>query len=92
MNKHARNTDPLTSHLAAQENEGNRASQIKQVVTALKEYDNCTSKELSTWSGLDRYLVARRLSDAEADNQAVRKDSRKCTVSNRLCVTWCAIH
>ena len=63
----ARTTDPLSSHEAATEAErsGLIARQLDTVLAALKKTGGLTSAELAKRHGLDRYMVARRLPEAE---------------------------
>jgi len=86
----SRTSDPLSSKLADKEItlNGTREKQIKQAYEAVKQHRNCTSRELSELTGLDRYMLARRLPEC---NQAVKcsdENMRKCRYSNRSCVTW----
>ena len=83
----ARNTDPLSSHLAGEEVtvSGKRKRQIDFVVRLVKRKEGLTSAELAKKHGIDRHMVARRLPDAI---ELKKGDSRKCNVSGRLAVTW----
>lgn len=86
----ARASDPETSHLAAEEvtASGVRQQQIGLAIAAVRAHPDRTSMELSVVTGHDRYMLARRLPDAETA-QAVRKGpARTCTVSGRKAVTW----
>ena len=85
-----RNTDPVTSQLSDIENEtsGLRARQMKEVVEALEGYSEVTSYELAALSKIDRYTVARRLSDARECNLVVNGDKRKCKITGRMALTW----
>jgi len=90
IQKHARKTDSESSHLAAIENESRRGTQARMVFQAVVDYPNSTSRELSVRSGLERYMVARRLSDAEDLGLVQRGIQRKCCYSKRLALTWSA--
>lgn len=63
----ARRSDPISSHLAGTENErsGRAATQRDQVLRALRNQPNSTTKELAEMSGLDRHMVARRMPELE---------------------------
>lgn len=61
----ARLTDPLGSHEAAADVQARRDNEMAQVLEALRKWPSSTSRELAKRSGLDRYLVARRLPDLE---------------------------
>jgi hypothetical protein len=90
----AANADPITSHLAAEEltDSGARDAQKYAVLSALRlEIVPPTSRELSQAAKLDRYVVARRLPDLEADGWARKVGQRKCSITDRQCVTWEAV-
>lgn len=87
----ARNSDPVTSHIAAEDitASGLRNSQKAEVLRWLKDSREApTSAELAHRSGLDRHMVARRLPDLERDGLVRKGASRDCGVSNRPAVTW----
>ena len=88
----ARRTDPASSHEAAAQvtASGVRDSQCAAVLDALRRHPGSTSLELATASGLDRYVVARRLPELERDGRAVRGELRLCRASGgqRRAVTW----
>ena len=86
----ARRTDPESSHLAAEHvtRSGARAHQQAQAVAAVRAYPGCTSFELATRTDLDRYMLARRLPDAETAGAIRRGEQRVCQVSNRRALTW----
>ena len=92
----AANADPETSHLSAREHarSGRLGAECQRVLSALahwpanRTYPGPTSRELAEWAGMDRHMVAKRLSDLETAGH-VRKDAtRKCSRSGRLAVTW----
>lgn len=87
----ARNTDPITSHMAASEItvSGVRSDQCRQVLALVAMYPDKTSFELSTRSrDLDRYQVARRISDLEHAGVVRKNGKRACFMSGRKAVTW----
>lgn len=91
----AKNTDPITSDMAAEDliKSGNWTNQKSMVFAALKTYvtakdKNPTSAELAHASNLDRYMVARRLPDLEKDGQVRKTAIRKCAVTQKAAVTW----
>jgi len=83
----ARNTDPLSSHLAGEEITvlGKRQKQINIVVRLVKRSEGLTSAELAHKHGIDRYMAARRLPEASSLKKG---DARRCTISKRSAVTW----
>lgn len=83
----ARTTDPESSHIAGAEVEqsGIAEAQRSIVLAAVKLRQGLTSKELASQAGLDRYMVARRLSEIKSVKKG---DMRICSISKRLCVTW----
>ena len=86
----ARNSDPETSHLAEKEitTSGKRGAQMMLVVEKVKTLIGFTSAELAKATGLDRYMVARRLSDARGLDFVMNGDSRKCDVTGKKAMTW----
>lgn len=89
----ARNTDPISSHLAASEitASGIRGEQHRIVLDAVLQYPGRTSFELSRLCNLDRYQVARRLPELEDGNLVKKSKMRKCSITTRKAVTWIAI-
>lgn len=86
-----RNTDPVTSHMAASEItiSGVRADQCRQVLALVAMYPDRTSFELSARSRtLDRYQVARRMSDLEHAGVVRKNGKRNCCISGKKAVTW----
>ena len=86
----ARNTDPMTSHQAAEDaaKSGRVVSHIDRIVSAIKEHPGKTSAELAQITGLERHEAARRTSDAHALAMVVKGRARKCSLSNRNAMTW----
>ncbi len=86
----ARSSDPLSSHLAAEEIavSGTQAAQQALTVTAVLSYPGSTSRELHDKTGLDRHALARRLSECERKGLVKRGVMRTCRSSNRPAVTW----
>lgn len=85
----ARNTDPTTSHEAAEaiEASGRRHAQRTRVLRAVRAYPGCTSAELAHRIDMDRYAVARRLPELEPV-WIHKGDSRPCAIQGRRAVTW----
>jgi hypothetical protein len=88
METHARLTDPITSHLAAAENAPRRPAQVEMVTELVEAFPGLTSQELAQQTGEDRYMLARRLPDAERKHLVTKAEPRMCHVSNRMAVTW----
>lgn len=89
MKKIARNTDPVSSHEAAEEltDSGKRENQNATVTELVKNHPGFTSLELSRICDLDRYQLARRLADC--DRLTVKKGAiRRCTIGKRSACTW----
>lgn len=86
----ARETDPETSHLAAEEvtASGRRAVQQHAVLAAVMTQPGLTSRELAQAAGMDRYVAGRRLPELEAAKRVRKGEARECRVSKRLAVTW----
>lgn len=67
-------------------------TQVVVVANAVQQYPDVTSLELAYCSGLDRYVIARRLPEAEQAGLVKRGGMRKCQLSERRSVTWNPIH
>lgn len=88
----ARATDVSTSHAAADhiQSSGIGKYQQDQVLDALKRFPNRTGAELARDSGLERYMVSRRLSELFKGGRAYRNPlvKRDCTVTKRKAMVW----
>jgi len=67
---------------------GLQAAQQAMTATAVRSYPGLTSLELSSKSTMDRYVLARRLSECERKGTVKRGDMRRCSISGRPAVTW----
>ena len=86
-------SDPVTSAIAEKKmnKSGKRQRQCEIVLGLFKHHNGFTSAELAHIGGLDRYMVARRLSDLVKTKQIQepQKDKmRECGITKSLCVTW----
>ena len=90
QNPIARKSDPISSHLSAYEitASGIRGTQQTEIMFAAKKYPGRTSRELAGHTGLDRYIVARRLPELESVGLVYKGDARKCRVADRMAVVW----
>lgn len=88
----ARRTDPESSHLAAEHvtRSGARAHQQAQAIAAVRAYPGMTSFELAMRTDLDRYMLARRLPEVVCAGLVRKGDSKRCSVTGRLALTWWA--
>lgn len=86
----AKGRDPETSHLAAEAitKSGARQAQIVRVVDMVHKSNGMTSRELASEHGEDRYMVARRLSEAETAQEVEKGPARICAIGKRQAVTW----
>jgi hypothetical protein len=86
----ARSRDPETSHLAADEitKSGARQKQVERVVAMVHKTDGMTSRELADHHKEDRYMVARRLSEAETAQEVEKGQPRTCAIGKCKAVTW----
>ena len=89
----ARNTDPVSSHLAAEEVtvKGTRGRQQRVVLWAVAANPGRTSRELASICDLDRYQVARRLPELENAGLLEKGPMRRCSAGRREAVTWKAV-
>lgn len=90
----ARRSDPHTSHAAADKvtRNGTRAAGVATVVRLVKQTPGLTSAELAKRHGADRYMVARRLPDAEKAGLVRKGDPRPCGTTGNAAVTWWPPH
>lgn len=86
----ARRRDPSTSHAAAESlvASGRLREQQRQVLDALTRWPGSTAVELATNSGLDRYLVSRRLPELATLGLARRMAPRACRVKGSAQTVW----
>ena len=86
----ARNTDPASSHIAAHEitYSGARTTQQIEAFQLVAAYPSHTSRELAYFSELDRYQMARRLSDLEHAGFVKKGPIRRDDTNQRMAVTW----
>lgn len=90
MHVAARNTDPISSHIAAEANtmSGRRKAQQALTVAAVLSYPGSTSRELHEITGLDRHVLARRLPELERKGKITRGEQRVCKYGKGPAVTW----
>lgn len=86
----ARASDPLSSHLAAEAitASGTRFSQQEDAADAVSRHPGHTSQELAELTGLDRYMLARRLPECETAGRVRKGPMRTCTVTGRKAHEW----
>jgi len=82
----SRNTDPATSHLAANKhNKGRTKTNLQIVYSIVEDNPGLTYREIAKKQReLEPVEVMRRLNSKKFEKQA----SRKCSVSGTLCTTW----
>lgn len=91
MNHPARNDDPSSSHDAAEHvvSSGLQAQQHSLAASAVRKHPGLTSLELARATGIDRFVLARRLPEVEREGLIRRGTVRRCSASNgRSAVTW----
>jgi hypothetical protein len=93
INTHSlyRNSDPQSSRIAAENNQGTIKTHRELFYDLLQKHEGLTSAELGAlgrgsyyWRG----AASRRLPDLFNEGLAHQGETRKCTVTNQLCVTW----
>lgn len=86
----ARNTDPYTSHAAADDitRSGKRAHQQHQAIAAVRAKPGLTSFELALATGLDRFMLARRLPECVTAGGVVKGTPKKCSVTGKMAISW----
>ncbi len=88
-----RNSDPISSHEAAEAvtESGLANAQAARVLEAVKEHPWLTSLELAAASGIDRYVLARRLPELRDAGYVLNGTPRPCKASRiggRNVTTW----
>lgn len=90
----SRASDPATSHAAADAAAGLAERQKRDTLAVLDRHQGLTSRELAETEaarsyGLDRYALARRLSELRDRDGRVRNGPpRRCGQSGRQALTW----
>jgi len=91
----ARNTDPVSSHEAADDlqKSGKHVLQKNTVLKALKDYESqygqmATSAELAARFKLDRHMVGKRLPDLEKEWKVIRRGMKRCSVGGKKATAW----
>jgi hypothetical protein len=96
INTHSlyRNSDPVSSRLAVENNKSTIKTHRDLVHDLLQKHEGLTSAELGVFLGEDRHywrgVASRRLADLCNEGLAHQGDTRKCTVTKQVCVTWYA--
>lgn len=67
---------------------GRRACQQELVARLVSQLPGYTSRELAELTGVDRYLIARRLPECETAGLVQRGGRRYLTDTGRPAVTW----
>ena len=82
--------DPATSRQAeaAITQSGARQTQAELVLDLVREHGGLTSAELTQFCDLDRWQIARRLPDLEANGLVIKGNARRCTITNKASVVW----
>lgn len=83
-------TDPVTSHMAAEAltKSGRRNEQQEIVLAAVERYPGRTARELERDSGLDYYVIMRRINEVVFAKCAKAGKRRRCAVSGNYATEW----
>jgi hypothetical protein len=86
----AARTDPVTSQDSADHvtKTGLAKYQALLCQAAITSHPGHTSQELCELTGLDRYMLARRLPELRAAGKARTDGHRTCSVTRRNAMTW----
>lgn len=84
----ARNTDPITSHIAAATVHQFAGSHVEQIVLALYKFGPMTADEIATRTSLDKYQICRRLPEAEKAGMVKATTILRHTKSGRVARVW----
>ena len=92
MRPRARKNDPITSHLAADEqtSSGKATTNMLRIALCVHRNEGHTSRELAGLSAMERVEVSRRLADAEQAGWLEKGLPRRCEIGRRKMVTWYA--
>jgi len=92
----ARKTDPDSSHLAIDKEQ--LIKQRTKVYLALKDHPMTTARELAAFTGLDRYMVSRRLPELEKlghisrlKNDNMTSVIRECKIGHKMSCVWITV-
>ena len=98
--RRARKSDPKSSHLAARDIEETAESQCARILAAVKAHPDLTTQELAPFVKLSVHTVGRRLPELRTKGLIENpyygdgRDAmqlRRCTVQNRLALSWRAV-
>lgn len=86
----SRRTDPATSRQAeaAVTASGARLTQAELVLGMVRMHGGMASAEQSMHCELDRFQIARRLPDLEANGLIKKGATRTCSITGKASVTW----
>lgn len=89
MSNLARNTDPVTSHIAAHRivKSGKQKSGMANILNCIQSYPNSTGGEIARKLGIDYTECQRRISDLVNAHKVVRGAARVCDVKQSKCST-----
>ena len=85
-----RNTDPVTSKLAANEAEdsGRIGQQQLEILALVKQWPDSTSAELALLGKMSRHIPGRRLSELVDKGWATVSGKRPCHTNGRMMQTY----
>ncbi len=86
----ARSTDSSGSHDAAAHlvRSGAHVAQKDRTAADVRRHPGMTSMQLARETGMDRYMVARRLPDLAKESRVFRGAKALCPISNITVSTW----
>jgi hypothetical protein len=87
----ARNSDPITSHLAAEEitRSGLRGNQQRQCAEAVKQFPGHTCRELAALSRIPNEVLHKRLKECVTAGAIYHSaEPRECTVTRRKAMVY----
>tara|TARA_R100000808_G_scaffold24092_1_gene54652 strand:- start:5158 stop:5472 length:315 start_codon:yes stop_codon:yes gene_type:complete len=86
----ARNTDPITSHQAAAQVEGQgwASCQRQLCLNQVEARPGMTAAEVAVAQNLERHVPSRRLPELRSAGLVENGPSRRCTVTGKNSLTW----
>lgn len=84
----ARNTDPITSHIAADRVHEFSGAHKQQILAALRLFGPMTADEISTYINLSGHKILKRLSELHGDRLIAPTGQLKVAMSGRPQRVW----
>lgn len=87
---HARRTDPITSHMAAEQLSQFAGSHCDLILAALKQHGPMIADEIAEVTGLLPHQVLKRLPDLKDKELAIPRGDERLSMAGRFERVWAA--